>query len=66
MSCVHVWHVCLGTRAWNCVDVIRWDCGAGITVALATIVPGVLKPLVPSAEGIAAILMQVTTFPTLL
>jgi len=41
--------------------VMRWYCGAGITVALATIVPGVLQPLVPSAEGIAAILMQVTT-----
>ena len=28
-------------------------------MALATTVPRVLKPLVPSAEGIAAILMQV-------
>lgn len=31
----------------------------GITVTLATCVPGLLKPLVPSAEGIAAILMQI-------
>lgn len=31
----------------------------GITVALATSVPQVLRPLVPSAEGFAAILMQI-------
>ncbi|KAL3143469.1 hypothetical protein ABBQ38_002280 [Trebouxia sp. C0009 RCD-2024] len=30
----------------------------GITVALATAAPQMLKPLVPSAEGLAAILMQ--------
>lgn len=35
-----------------------WLC-AGITVALATAAPQMLKPLVPSAEGLAAILMQV-------
>ena len=32
---------------------------AGITVTLATAAPQILRPLVPSAEGIAAILMQV-------
>lgn len=31
----------------------------GITVTLATAAPQILRPLVPSAEGIAAILMQV-------
>lgn len=35
------------------------DLSAGITVALATTVPQLLKPLVSSAEGLAAILMQV-------
>ncbi len=55
LACVY-WH-----KSLELFGVTRWYCGAGITVALATIVPGVLKPLVPSAEGIAAILMQVTT-----
>lgn len=32
---------------------------SGITVTLATAAPQILRPLVPSAEGIAAILMQV-------
>ena len=42
-------------------SLLACDVGAGITVALATTAPQLLKPLVPSAEGLAAILMQVDT-----
>ena len=53
---------CLSNRTRPLTNLqVACDLSAGITVALATTAPQLLKPLVPSAEGLAAILMQVKT-----
>ena len=58
---------CLSNRTRHLTNLqVACDLSAGITVALATTAPQLLKPLVPSAEGLAAILMQVKTSSTCL